>query len=61
MRRDDRRLADHARGAHTAGALVKSIQVPNSTQAGVTSSSDQMVTSFSSKSELAVNLSTDGK
>jgi hypothetical protein len=45
----------------TAGALVKSIQVPNSTQAGVTSSSDQMVTSFSSKSELAVNLSTDGK
>jgi len=45
----------------TSGALVKSIQVPNSTQPGITSSSDQLVTSFSSKSELAVNLSTDGK
>jgi hypothetical protein len=40
---------------------VGSIEVPNSTQRGVTSSSDQMVTSFSSKSELAMNLSTSGK
>jgi hypothetical protein len=33
--------------------------VPNSTQPGVTSTDDQLVTSFSSKSELALNLSTD--
>jgi hypothetical protein len=43
-----------------AGALVNSLEVPNSSQAGVTATSDQMVTSFSSKSELALNLSTDG-
>ena len=35
------------------------MEVPNSTQSGITSSSDQMVTSFSSKSELALNLSTN--
>jgi hypothetical protein len=43
-----------------AGVLINSIQVPNSTQNGVPSTKDQMVTSFSSKSELALNLSTDG-
>jgi hypothetical protein len=43
----------------TKGQLVSTIEVPNSTQAAVTSTSDQMVTSFSSKSELALHLSTD--
>ena len=40
-------------------AQIAQLTVPNSSQSGVTSSSDQMVTSFSSKSELALNLSTD--
>jgi hypothetical protein len=44
----------------TGGFLVNSIEVPNSSDSQVTSNSDQMVTSFSSKSELALNLSTDG-
>ena len=44
-----------------SGRLAGSLEVPNSTQPGVTSSTNQMVTSFSSKSELALNLSTDGK
>ena len=44
-----------------SGRLVGSLQVPNSTQPGVTADANQMVTSFSSKSELALNLSTDGK
>ncbi len=44
----------------TAGALVNSLEVPNSSQKGVPPTKDQMVTSFSSKSELALNLSTDG-
>jgi hypothetical protein len=39
-----------------AGVLVNSIQVPNSS----TTSGDQLVTSFSSKSEEALHLSTDG-
>ena len=43
------------------GTRIGSLEVPNSTQAGVTSSSDQMVTSFPSKSELALNLSTGGR
>jgi hypothetical protein len=43
------------------GWVITSLEVPNSLQHGVTSSSDQLVTSFSSKSELALNLSTDGK
>lgn len=43
------------------GLVLTSLEVPNSTQAGVTATSDQMVTSFSSKSELALNLSVDGK
>jgi hypothetical protein len=43
-----------------AGVLINSVQVPNSSQNGVPATKDQMVTSFSSKSELALNLSTDG-
>jgi len=42
-----------------SGGFVDSLTVPNSTQSGISSSSDQMVTSFSSKSELALNQSTD--
>ncbi|HZP24807.1 MAG TPA: hypothetical protein VFB04_15265 [Terriglobales bacterium] len=44
-----------------AGTLVNSLEVPNSSQNGVNPQKDQMVTSFSSKSELALNLSTDGQ
>ena len=44
-----------------SGTPVGTIEVPNSTDAGVIASSDQMVTSFSSKSELALNLSSEGK
>ena len=44
----------------TTGTLVNSLEVPNSSQNGVPPTKDQMVTSFSSKSELALNLSTDG-
>ncbi|MEA2679090.1 MAG: hypothetical protein QOK03_812 [Candidatus Binataceae bacterium] len=43
----------------TAGSLVTSLEVPNSSQNGMPPTRDQMVTSFSSKSELALNLSTD--
>lgn len=43
------------------GFVLTSLEVPNSSQKGVTGTSDQMVTSFSSKSELALNLSVDGK
>jgi hypothetical protein len=43
------------------GLVFTSLEVPNSSQRGVTGTSDQLVTSFSSKSELALNLSTDGK
>jgi hypothetical protein len=42
-----------------SGTLVNSLEVPNSLQNGVPPTKDQLVTSFSSKSELAVNLSTD--
>jgi hypothetical protein len=42
-----------------SGVLVNSLEVPNSSQNGVPPTKDQMVTSFSSKSELALNLSTD--
>lgn len=42
------------------GWTINSLEVPNSSQRGITSKSDQMVTSFSSKSELALNLSTAG-
>ncbi|MCU1490914.1 MAG: hypothetical protein JWM85_2319, partial [Acidimicrobiaceae bacterium] len=52
------------------GRLVSTLEVPNSTQSsgdsaeahggGAAATKDQMVTSFSSKSELALNLSTSG-
>ena len=44
----------------TAGALINSLEVPNSSQNGVPPTKDQMVTSFSSKSEMALNVSLDG-
>ena len=44
----------------TGGQFVNSLEVPNSSQNGVPPTKDQLVTSFSSKSELALNLSTDG-
>ena len=43
------------------GLLISSLQVPNSLQPGVTGTKDQLVTSFSSKSEMALNLSTDSR
>ncbi len=43
------------------GYRIDSLEVPNSLQSGVGSESNQLVTSFSSKSEEALNLSTDGK
>jgi hypothetical protein len=42
-----------------SGSPINSIEVPNSSQHGIEPNSDQMVTSFSSKSEIALNLSTD--
>ena len=44
-----------------SGTLVNSLEVPNSLQKGVPRTKDQMVTSFSSKSEVALNLSSDHK
>lgn len=44
-----------------AGSLVNSLEIPNSANVGRTLIGDQLVTSFSSKSELALNLSTDGQ
>jgi len=44
-----------------SGLLVNSLEVPNSSQNGVPPTKDQMVGSFSSKSEVALNLSTDGQ
>jgi hypothetical protein len=43
------------------GFPISTIEVPNGTDRGVSATSDQMVTSFSSKSELSLNLSTDGQ
>jgi hypothetical protein len=43
------------------GRVVRSIEVPNSSQWGITPESNQLVTSFSSKSELALHLSADSK
>lgn len=43
------------------GRPLNSVEVPNSTEHGIAPSDDQMVTSFSSKSELALNLSTGGR
>ncbi|HXW71737.1 MAG TPA: hypothetical protein VEK34_09905 [Methylocella sp.] len=42
------------------GERISSFEVPNSSQPRVTSTADQMVGSFSSKSEVALNLSTNG-
>src|SRR5258708_835629 len=44
-----------------SGSLINSLEVPNSSQPGVSGADDQLVTSFPSKSELALNLSTDRK
>ncbi len=41
------------------GRHVQSLEVPNSVERGVSPARNQMVTSFSSKSELALNLSLD--
>ncbi len=41
------------------GQLISSLEVPNSSQQGAKPTKDGMVTSFSSKSEVALNLSTD--
>ena len=41
------------------GRLVGSLEVPNSSSLGLPRRGDQMVTSFSSKSEMALNLSTE--
>jgi hypothetical protein len=43
-----------------SGMVFTSLEAPNSSQNGVPPTKDQMVTSFSSKSEIALNLSTDG-
>jgi hypothetical protein len=45
----------------TSGNAINSLEVPNSSQNGVPPTKDQMVTSFSSKSELALDLSTDNQ
>src|SRR5580692_216460 len=42
-----------------SGWPINSIEVPNSAERGIGPNADQMVTSFSSKSEIALNLSTD--
>jgi hypothetical protein len=42
-----------------SGVLVNSLEVPNSSQRRVSPAKNQMVTSFSSKSEIALNLSLD--
>ena len=44
---------------HLDGRQVRSLEVPNSAERRISQNSDQMVTSFSSKSELALNLSLD--
>jgi hypothetical protein len=44
-----------------SGFLLDSLEVPNSSFRNVRTESNQLVTSFSSKSEMALNLSTDGK
>ena len=43
------------------GFRLSTLEVPNSLQPLITPTSDQLVTSFSSKSELALNLSPDGR
>src|SRR6202789_3209590 len=44
-----------------SGFLLDSLEVPNSSLRNIRSESNQLVTSFSSKSEIALILSTDGK
>jgi hypothetical protein len=44
-----------------SGELVNSLDVPNSSDRRLSPTKDQMVTSFPSKSEIALNLSTDGR
>jgi hypothetical protein len=44
-----------------SGFLLDSLEVPNSSLRNVRTESNQLVTSFSSKSEIALHLSTDGK
>ncbi|WP_353067166.1 hypothetical protein RBB77_10370 [Tunturibacter psychrotolerans] len=44
-----------------SGFVLDSLEVPNSSLRNIRTESDQVVTSFSSKSEIALNLSTDGK
>ena len=44
-----------------SGFLLDSLEVPNSSLRNIRSENNQLVTSFSSKSEIALNLSTDGK
>jgi hypothetical protein len=44
-----------------SGFLLDSLEVPNSSLRNIRTESNQLVTSFSSKSEMALNLSTDGK
>lgn len=44
-----------------SGIVINSVEVPNSLENWITPSSDQLVTSFSSKSELTLHLSTDGR
>ena len=43
------------------GETISTYEVPNSSQRYVTTTADQLVTSFSSKSELSLHLSTDGR
>jgi len=44
-----------------AGSFVNSLEVPNSSAIGIALKKDELVTSFSSKSEIALNLSLDGQ
>jgi hypothetical protein len=44
-----------------SGELVNSLEVPNSSDRRLSPTKDQMVTSFPSKSEIGLNLSTDGR
>jgi hypothetical protein len=43
------------------GLVINRLEVPNNSETGVGSKTNQLVTSFSSKSELALNLSTNGQ
>ena len=43
------------------GFVINSLEVPNNSQRGINATRDQLVTSFSSKSELALHLSTDAQ